>query len=309
MPDHPHVVAEVLAAELGADAHLARELQNLLLHLAVADGDALVVALARQVVEIARRGELHRLEVHLRRGAADHDGEVVGRAGRGAQGADLGVEELQQRGLVQHRRRLLVEVALVGRAAALGDEQELVGVAVGRIDVDLRRQVGAGLHFLEHRDRRDLGIAQVGLGVGLEHAPGDRRLVAAAGPHRLALLAHDDGGAGVLAHRQHAARRDVGVLQELERHVLVVGRGLAVVEDRAQLGEMAGPQEMGDVVEGLGGEQGQRLGLDRQHVAAVELGHADMVGGELAVGRRVLTVRKHLLELELGHTGLLARQA
>ncbi len=130
--DHAHVVAEILAAELRADAHLARELQHLLLHLAVADGHALVVALARQVVEVARRGELHRLEVHLGRGAADHDGEVVGRAGRGAQGADLGVEELQQRRLVQHRRRLLVEVALVGRAAALGDEQELVGIAVGR---------------------------------------------------------------------------------------------------------------------------------------------------------------------------------
>ena len=154
--DHAHVVAEILAAELRADAHLAGELQHLLLHLAVADGHALVVALARQVVEIARRGELHRLEVHLGRGAADHDGEVIGRAGRGAEGADLGVEELQQRRLVQHRRRLLVQVALVGRAAALGDEQEFVGVAVGRIDVDLRRQVGAGLHFLEHRDRRDL---------------------------------------------------------------------------------------------------------------------------------------------------------
>ena len=168
--DDAHVVAEILAAELGADAHLARELQHLLFHLAVADGHALVVAFARQVVEVARRGELHRLEVHLGRGAADHDGEVVGRAGRGAQRADLGVEELQQCCLVQHRRRLLVQVGLVGRAAALGDEQEFVGIAVGGVDVDLRRQVGAGLHFLEHRERRDLRIAQVGLGVGLVDA-------------------------------------------------------------------------------------------------------------------------------------------
>ena len=45
-----------------------------------------------------------------------------------------------------------------------------------------------------------------------------------------------------------------------------------IVEDRAQLREMARPQQVGDVLEGLGGEQGQRLGLDRQHVAAVELG-------------------------------------
>jgi hypothetical protein len=32
----------------------------------------------------------------------------------------------------------------------------------------------------------------------------------------LALLAHDDRGAGVLAHRQHAAGGDVGVLQQIE---------------------------------------------------------------------------------------------
>ena len=151
--DHADVVAEILAAELGADAHLAGEFEYLLLHLAVADGHALVVAFARQVVEVAGRGELHRLEVHFGRGAADHDGEMVGRAGRGAEGADLGVEKLQQGSLVQDRRCLLVQVGLVGRAAALGDEQELVGIAVGCIDVDLRRQVGAGLHFLEHRQR------------------------------------------------------------------------------------------------------------------------------------------------------------
>src|SRR6185436_5701004 len=82
--DDAHVVAEILAAELRADAHLARQLEDLLLHLAVADGYTLVVALARKVVEVARRGKLHRLEVHLRRSAADHDGEVVGRASRGA---------------------------------------------------------------------------------------------------------------------------------------------------------------------------------------------------------------------------------
>ena len=87
--DHTDVVAEILAAELCADAHLAREFEHLLLHLAVTDGDALVVAFARQVVEVAGRGELHGLEVHLRRSAPDDDGEVVGRAGGGAERADL----------------------------------------------------------------------------------------------------------------------------------------------------------------------------------------------------------------------------
>jgi len=33
------------------------------------------------------------------------------------------------------------------------------------------------------------------------------------GEHLLAALAHDDRGAGVLAHRQHASGGDAGILQ------------------------------------------------------------------------------------------------
>ncbi len=104
-----------------------------------------------------------------------------------------------------------------------------------------------------------------------------------------------------LAHRQHAAGRDVGVLQELQRHVLVVSRRLAVVEDVAQLLEMAGAQQVGDVVECRSRQQGERLRIDCQHVLAVELGGADMVGRELAVGRGVRSRREHLWNWELGH--------
>ena len=50
---------------------------------------------------------------------------------------------------------------------------------------------------------------------------------------------------------QHAAGGDVGVLQQVERDEAVVGRGLGVVEDGAQLREVAGPQEVGDVAHGL----------------------------------------------------------
>ena len=70
-----------------------------------------------------------------------------------------------------------------------------------------------------------------------------------------ALLAHDNGGAGVLAHRQHPAACDVGVFQEIERDELVVGRGLRIVENGPQLGEMAGPQQVGGIDKGLGGEE------------------------------------------------------
>jgi hypothetical protein len=54
-------------------------------------------------------------------------------------------------------------------------------------------------------------------------------------------------GAGVLAHRQHAAGGDVGVLQEVEGDELVVVGGFLVFEDVAQLLQMPRPQIMVDV--------------------------------------------------------------
>ena len=83
--DDAHVVAEILAAELRADAEAAGQLEHLLLEIAVAVGLAVAVARGRQRVEIAAAGELHRLQVHLGRGAADDDRQVIGRAGGGAE--------------------------------------------------------------------------------------------------------------------------------------------------------------------------------------------------------------------------------
>src|SRR5690606_32500409 len=85
---------------------------------------------------------------------------------------------------------------------------------------------------------------------------GDRLLVTAPGEDELALLALDDGGAGVLAHREDAAGRDAGVLQQVERHEAVVGRRLGVVDDLPELLEVPGPQVVGDLVHGQGGEGG-----------------------------------------------------
>jgi hypothetical protein len=95
---------------------------------------------------------------------------VIGRAGRGAERQDLFLQELDHAVMRQQRRRALVEEGLVGRPAALGDEQELVGVLAFLVDVDLGRQVVLGVLLLEHRQRRELRIAQVLLRVGVEHA-------------------------------------------------------------------------------------------------------------------------------------------
>ena len=146
------------------------ELQDLALELDVAEAVAGDGALRGQRVEVVRRRQLGRLDRELGRRPADDDGEVVRRARRGAERLHLLEDPRQQRRLVEQRLGLLVEVRLVGAAAALGDEQELVGVAVDGGDLDLGRQVRAGVLLLVHRDRRHLAVAQVRRLVGLLHA-------------------------------------------------------------------------------------------------------------------------------------------
>jgi len=92
-PDDAHVVAEILSAELRADAERLRELEHLLLHREVAEGVAVLRALRRQLVEIFGRGELHRLHRELGRCTADDDSEVIGRARGGAEREHLLLEE------------------------------------------------------------------------------------------------------------------------------------------------------------------------------------------------------------------------
>ena len=156
-----------------------------------------------------------------------------------------------------------------------------------RVELDLRRQVGAGVLLLPHRQRRELGVAQVELGVGVVHALADPLAVVGAGQHALGLLAHHDRGAGVLAHRQHAAGGDVDVLEQVERDEPVVAAGLRVVDDPAQLREVRGPQEVRDVVHRLGGEQPQRGRVDLEERPAVRLEGADPLGGQQPVRRLV----------------------
>jgi hypothetical protein len=102
-----------LPAELRAEAGLLGQLVHLLLEPRVAEGAAQLVARGGQVVQVARARQLHRLECRLRRGSADYDGQVIGRTGGGAEGADLLVEEGEQRFGIEQRRGLLEEEALV----------------------------------------------------------------------------------------------------------------------------------------------------------------------------------------------------
>jgi len=83
----------------------------------------------------------------------------------------------------------------------------------------------------------------------------------------------------------NTASRDVGVLEEIIGDELVVVGGLRIVEDRAQLLEMRGPQQVVDVGERGLGERAQRLAGHHDDLLAHDFLHAHPIGGNLAVGR------------------------
>ena len=153
------------------------------------------------------------------------------------------LDEFRERLLVQQRLGLLVEESLVGRAAALGDEEELVlHAGLAAVDVDLRGKVRARVLLVGHRKGHDLRIAQVTVLVGLVNAPGDALGVVGPRPDILALVADADGRAGVLAGGQFAFGRDGLVQQHRVGHELVVVGGFGVFENVAQFLEMRGAQ-------------------------------------------------------------------
>src|SRR5699024_11512807 len=91
---HADVVAEVLPAELGADADLLGELEDLLLEFDVTEAPPGDVALAGELVEVVGGGQLGGLDRVLGRGPPDDDRQVIRRACRGPERAELLIDEL-----------------------------------------------------------------------------------------------------------------------------------------------------------------------------------------------------------------------
>ena len=134
-----------------------------------------------------------------------------------------------------------------------------------RIELDLRWQVGAGVALLPHRHGSHLRVAKVEFGIGVVHAVRKVLLVLTGRPDVLPLLADDDRRAGVLAHRQHATRSHVGVLEQIKGDKAIVRTGLGIVEDASELFEVCGPQQVGNIFDALVSEQPQRFGFDSQN--------------------------------------------
>jgi hypothetical protein len=96
-------------------------------------------------------------------------------------------------------------------------------------------------------------------------------------------LAHDDGGARVLARGQNHARRDVRILQELKGDKAVVISSLGVLKDVGQLLEVAGTEKVTNLEHGLLGKKTESLGLNLKELLTVNSNSADVVRRELLV--------------------------
>lgn len=75
---------------------------------------------------------------------------MIRRTRSGAQSLDLFVYKCQQLVSIQQSLGLLIQEALVGRAASLGYELKVVGVAVLGEYVNLCWQIGARVFLVEH---------------------------------------------------------------------------------------------------------------------------------------------------------------
>ena len=227
---------------------------------------------------------------------------MIGRTRRRAERADGLVHELRQRVGIEHRFRLLEQEGLVRRPPALRHELQLVLVAGNGLDLDLRRQVRAGIALLEHREWRHLRVAQVRAGVGVVDAVRQPGGIVGAGEHVLALVAVDDRRPRVLTRRQHHLRGDHGVLQHLHCHEPVVVGGLRVIEDRPKLRQMIRPEEVRHVADRLGCKQPQRFRIDLQNLSAADRCRLDQpLDIEPAVLGIIDTQLEHGFIVEIGH--------
>ena len=297
--DDTDVVGQGLAAKLGTEANLMGLVQEFLLEVDVAEGTTRLVARGGQRVVVLNAGELHRQQVLLGRGTADDEGDMVGRTGRRTQRLHLLHQEGQQGALVLdgglgHG----IEVGLVGRATTLGDHDEAVLGTLRGLDVALGGQVATGVHLVIHIQRGILRIAQVVLSEGVEDTQRQGLLVLETRPYLLAFLTMDDGRAGILTEGQDATGCHLGIAQELQSDILVVLRGLGVVEDGSHLLVMFTAQHELHIVEGLLGQKGQGLLGDLDDFLTFKLGGGDTVLGQQSVLGLVFAHLKHRGVLE-----------
>ena len=241
-----------------------------------------------------RRSQLHRQQVLLRARTAYHNRDMIRRASRRPEALHLLHEEWNQRpGVLNTRLRLLIQIGLVRAAAAFRYAQEAVLHAFRRLYVYLRGQVAFRVHFLVHRQRRVLRIAQVIRGVGVEDAFAQCLFIAVARPYLLTFLAVYDSRSRVLTQRQLPFASHLRVAQEGQRHILIVSTCLRVAQYLRHLLVMRTAKHKTHIVERLLRHQRQTLCFHFQHRMSLELADRHIVFRQQIILRLIFTHLKH----------------
>ena len=295
---------KVLASELRPQADLLSLDEQFLLQVDIAEGTSGPVSGGGETVIVFDAGELDSEKILLRRSAADHESDVIRRAGRGTKAAHLLHQERKQGALVlDGGLRHWIEIGLVRAAAALGYHDETVFVAFDGFQVYLGGQVAAGIHLVVHVQRCVLAVTEILLCICIEHAHAQSLLVFETSPNLLALLAVDDGGTGVLAEREHSLHRSFGVAEELQGDVFVVLAGFRVFQDSGHLLVVGAAEHELTIVETLPGHECKGLGSHLEHPVAFEIGcgHKLLRTGNPVVFGAVLPQLEHGSVFKLCH--------
>ena len=179
--DHTDIVGEILTAELSSESDIVGGVEEFLLEFDISESVAILIALSGEIVVILHRSLLDSGEVGFGRSAADDESDMIGRTSGSAESL-----------LIKDSLSLLIEISLIGRAATLSHEEELILIALGGMDFDLRREVATGVHLIIHIEGSVLRIAEIILSISLIYTLRDHLLIVATGPYLLTLISGTD---------------------------------------------------------------------------------------------------------------------
>ena len=190
--DHTDIVGEILTAELSSESDIVGSVEELLLEFDISESVAILIALSGEIVVILHRGLLDSGEVGFGRSTADDESDMIGRTSGSAESLHLLDKERHESLLIKDSLSLLIEISLIGRAATLSHEEELILIALGGMDFDLRREVATGVHLIIHIEGSVLRIAEIILSISLIYTLRDHLLIVATGPYLLTLISGTD---------------------------------------------------------------------------------------------------------------------
>jgi len=293
--DHPHVVNEILAPELGAQSIFLADLLYPPFPVQIPEGLAPGVPFRGKMVKIPGRSLLDCCQRGFRGGAPDNQRQMVRRTGRSAQVPDLFTDKPLEALLVEQCLGLLIKESFVGRSSPLGDKKKFIGIPLFRIDVDLGRQVGAGIFLFRHGQRNNHRVTEVFFGIRIVNP--FRQVFGIVYPcvDILALFTDNDGRSCVLAGRQLPFCRNHLVKEHGVGHKTVVVTSFRILQDGGKLGQMTWPEVKGNIGESFTGQQLQPFGGYLQQPAASGFPHRNIFTGYQTVRGLILQDGKRFL--------------